>query len=54
MKGGPYMREETTFTIFCLENYKEHRGLTGKETFDLFTKYGVFDCYSACSADSSS
>ena len=37
------MSEETTFTIFCLESYKEHRGLTGKETFDLFTQYGVFD-----------
>ncbi len=37
------MSEETAFSIFCLESYKEHRGLTGKETFDLFTKYGVFD-----------
>lgn len=32
-----------TFAVFCLENYKAHRNLTGREVFALFEKYGVFD-----------
>lgn len=37
------MSNKLSFTVFCLENYKEHRSLTGKQTLDLFTQYGVFD-----------
>lgn len=37
------MSDEMTFAIFCLESYKVHRGLTGKETAKLFKEYGVFD-----------
>ena len=37
------MSKESAFTVFCLENYKAHRSLTGKETVDLFVRYGVFD-----------
>ena len=31
------------FKIFCLENYKVARNLTGKAAFDIFIKYQVFD-----------
>ena len=37
------MKEETVFAVFCLENYKIHRSLSGKQTYDLFIKHGVFD-----------
>ncbi len=37
------MTKELRFTVFCLESYKLHRNLTGKETAELFEKYGVFD-----------
>lgn len=42
MKGST-MSEEMSFAIFCIENYKIHRSLTGKQTVDLFHQYGVFD-----------
>lgn len=37
------MNEELFFTVFCLESYKLHRNLSGKETAKLFSDYGVFD-----------
>lgn len=37
------MSKETTFTVFCLENYKIHRNLSGKQVLDIFDRYGVFD-----------
>lgn len=37
------MSKETKFTIFCIENYKLHRDLTGTEVVKLFSNYGVFD-----------
>ena len=37
------MSREMSFAIFCIENYKRHRNLTGKQTVDLFVRYGVFD-----------
>ncbi len=37
------MSKETAFTVFCLENYKIHRNLSGKQVLDIFDKYGVFD-----------
>ena len=37
------MSKEMKFTVFCLENYKIHRSMTGKEVNELFKKYGVFD-----------
>ena len=36
------MREETRFTVFCLEGYKLYRHLPGKEVARLFQDYGVF------------
>lgn len=37
------MSKESSFIIFCLEIYKSHKNLTGKEVLLLFTRYGVFD-----------
>ncbi len=37
------MNKEMDFIIFCLENYKVHKTLTGKQAYDLFEKYGIFD-----------
>ncbi len=37
------MSREMEFTVFCLENYKVHKAMTGKQTVELFTRYGVFD-----------
>ena len=37
------MSKEMSFTVFCIESYKEYKSLTGKQTVDLFSRYGVFD-----------
>lgn len=37
------MSKEMTFTVFCLENYKIHRNLSGRETLDIFNRYDVLD-----------
>lgn len=31
------------FIIFCLESYKFENKMNGKDVYDLFTKYKVFD-----------
>ena len=37
------MSKEMSFAIFCIENYKVHKSLSGKQTVALFRQYGVFD-----------
>lgn len=37
------MKKQTAFAIFCLENYKVHRSLSGKQVLQLFLQHGVFD-----------
>lgn len=37
------MSKEMKFAVFCLESYKAHRKLTGREVSALFERYGVFD-----------
>lgn len=37
------MSKQTAFAIFCLENYKVHRALTGKQVIELFKQHNVFD-----------
>ena len=36
------MSKEMAFTVFCMENYKVHRNLSGKQVLKLFEDYGVF------------
>lgn len=37
------MSKEAEFTVFCMENYKLHRQLSGAEVVRIFDRYGVFD-----------
>lgn len=37
------MSKEGRFTIFCMESYKIHKSLTGREVLELFQQYGVFE-----------
>ena len=37
------MSKETEFTVFCMESYKVYKSLSGKQVFDLFRQYDVFD-----------
>lgn len=41
------MNKELEFKIFCLEGYKTSHNISGKETLDLFEKYGVFNYLSS-------
>ena len=35
------MSRELPFMIFCIEEYKNQKGMTGKEVINLFTTYSV-------------
>ncbi len=35
------MSKEMDFTIFCIENYKAYKKMTGKEVIALFERHGV-------------
>lgn len=37
------MSTEASFTVFCMENYKVYKNISGKEVAKLFEKYGVYD-----------
>ena len=37
------MSEEAKFTVFCMESYKAHKSLSGRQVYDLFQRNGVFD-----------
>lgn len=37
------MSKEAVFAVFCLENYKLYRNMSGREAVKLFNDYGVFD-----------
>ena len=37
------MSHEINFAVFCMESYKVHKALTGRQVFELFEKYGVYD-----------
>ncbi|MBR4049919.1 MAG: DUF3791 domain-containing protein [Clostridia bacterium] len=36
------MNKELKFTVFCIENYKNHCNLSGSEVVKVFTDYDVF------------
>ena len=36
------MSQEAKFTVFCLESYKVHKSLTGKQVSALFEAYDVY------------
>lgn len=35
------MSKELPFIVLCVEEYKNQKGLTGKEVMDLFNQYSV-------------
>ncbi len=35
------MRKELPFIVYCVEEYKNQNGLSGKEVMTLFNKYSV-------------
>ena len=37
------MSKEMAFAVFCIENYKTHRNMSGQEVSQIFDRYGVFD-----------
>lgn len=45
------MSKEGKFLVFCIEQYKSAKNLTGKQVAELFRKYEVyeyiFSCYGA-------
>ena len=45
------MSKNLPFLVYCIEEYKIQKHMTGKATMDLFKKYGVqhyiYDCYDA-------
>jgi hypothetical protein len=39
--------EKIDFLVYCIESYKNVKGLTGRETIELFNRYGVLDYLNA-------
>lgn len=37
------MSKELPFYIYCIEEYKNQKNMTGKEVIDLFNKYSIFE-----------
>lgn len=42
------MSREAKFLIYCVEEYKKAKSLTGKNAFALFRKHNVIDYIVAC------
>ena len=45
------MSDAGKFLVFCIETYKTAKKLNGKQTIELFSKYGVgeyiYECFDA-------
>ncbi len=37
------MEEKTNFIVYCIEEYKNAKGMNGKSVIDLFNRYCVID-----------
>ena len=42
------MSKEGNFTVYCVEQYKAAKNMTGKEVAELFTRYRVWDYVYSC------
>jgi len=42
------MSREGNFLVYCTEQYKSAKGLTGVQVSELFSKYSVWDYIYAC------
>lgn len=45
------MSRELPFLIYCIEEYKNQKSMTGRQTIQLFNKYNIseylYECYEA-------
>lgn len=42
------MSKEGTFMIFCIEQYKSAKNLSGKQVMELFLKYKIMEYIMSC------
>jgi len=42
------MSREGNFLIFCIEQYKAYKNLTGKQVMDLFEQYKISEYIVSC------
>lgn len=42
------MSKEGNFLIYCIEQYKMAKNLTGKQVAELFSRYGVWNYIYSC------
>ena len=42
------MSEQGNFVVFCAEQYKMARDMTGRDLAELFTRYGIWDYLYSC------
>ena len=42
------MSRQGDFMIFCIEQYKSAKNLTGKQVSELFSRYSVWDYIYSC------
>ena len=42
------MSQQGNFVVFCAEQYKMARGMTGKDLAQLFTRYEIWDYLYSC------
>jgi len=42
------MSKEGNFAVYCAEQYKNAKGMTGKEVAGLFTRFRVWDYVYSC------
>lgn len=42
------MSQQGNFLVFCAEQYKMARNMTGRDLAELFTRYGIWDYLYSC------
>lgn len=42
------MSQQGHFVVFCAEQYKMARGMTGRDLAELFARYGIWDYLYSC------
>ena len=42
------MSEQGNFVVFCAEQYKMARNMTGRDLAELVTRYGIWDYLYSC------
>ena len=42
------MSKQGEFLVYCLEMYKAAKNMTGKQTIELFKRYGISEYLTSC------